>query len=74
MRLRKSVDPGSEVQSTPGPYSPAVNNELRDTRAPTPVLQPDKAALTKAAVTAFLSQWSNSNVDHWWNVLDVTTI
>jgi hypothetical protein len=74
MRLRKSVDLESEVQSTPGPYSPAVNNRLRDIRAPTPILQPDKAALTEAAVTAFLSQWSNSNVDLWWNVLDVTTI
>ena len=58
MPLRKSIDLGSEVQSTPGPYSPAVINELRGIRAPTPTLQSDKAALTKAAVTAFLSQWS----------------
>jgi hypothetical protein len=42
--------------------------------APSPPPLPDKAALIEGTVAAFLSQWSNANVDVWWGALDVATI
>jgi hypothetical protein len=51
-----------------------MKTEMSHTCASSPRRQPDKAALVEAAVAAFLSQWSNSNVDVWWSVLDVAVL
>ena len=56
------------------PFSQAMKTEMSSIPAPSPGPRHDKVAFVEAAVVAFLSQWSNANVDVWWSVLDVATI
>ena len=37
-------------------------------------LNPDREALLEGAVAAYLSQWTNTNVNIWWSVFDAAAI
>jgi hypothetical protein len=71
MRVRRPSGPGTKEQSTHRPRPPSARTGLSSICASSLTSQPDQGALVEGAVAAFLSQWRNSNVEIWWNVMDV---
>lgn len=71
MRVRRPSSPETKEQSTHGPRPPSARTGLSGICDSSLTPQPDQGALAEGAVAAFLSQWRNSNVEIWWNVMDV---
>ena len=73
------------LPATPRPRSPSTASQS-STSSPaaasvasssvllTPTPSPDREALIQGAVAAYLSQWSNTNVNIWWSVFDAAAI